>query len=61
MKLLNYEKNIKKSNTFKANTLNNIGVVYERQKNFKEALKYYQLALSEENLKNKNSNYMQEY
>ncbi|MDH5404831.1 MAG: tetratricopeptide repeat protein, partial [Candidatus Heimdallarchaeota archaeon] len=52
---LGYEKKIKESNTFKANTLNNIGVVYERQKNLREALKNYQLAIAEQNLKNKNS------
>ena len=36
---LQYEKQIKNSKTYKSNTLNNIGVVYERQKKFKEALK----------------------
>jgi len=52
---LKYEKNIKKANTFKANTLNNIGVVYERRQNLREALKNYQLAIAEERLEYKNS------
>ena len=55
-KALEYEEKIKRENTYRANTLNNIGVSYEMQKKYKEAIKHYILALKEENLKNNNIN-----
>jgi len=54
-KALEYQKKIKTKNTFKENTLNNIGVVYEMQKKYKLAINHYELALKENGLKQNNT------
>ncbi len=53
-KALEYQQKINKKNTYKQNTLNNIGVSYELQKKYKEAINYYELALGEGNLEKEN-------
>ncbi len=51
---LEYQKQIKRKNTFKENTLNNIGVVYKNKGDYHNAIEYYRLALKTIDLKNTN-------
>lgn len=54
MLALRYQANISRKNTFKENTLNNIGVVYKNKGNYEQAIHYYREALTNHNLKNEN-------
>ncbi len=51
---LEYQRKIKRKNTFKENTLNNIGVVYKNKGNYSEAIEYYRQALSTDQLEDSN-------